>query len=451
MLRSLGGSGTHRPWAAGTSATERRYQHGTRRASVVAMLRVYLGHGASGTAASMAPWVDGLRARGIEAHALELPKRKAEDAVAAYEAQVPDEPGVVVGGHSFGGRVASLAVAGVRVAGAARARVTRTPGSSACPTRCTAPGRPEAAEARSAHWPAIDVPALLLSGTSDPFARIDLLEAAMPTLRRGRSSRIRTWATGSSRCASDALDRIAAFVAGLGPRAGLEGQAQLEMPPALARWPRSARASRACAREVGPRSPPGSGRRRGAGWSHCEVAGVDARDLAQGPADVAPEAAARDPRGLPGRGTGGALARGPAAPRDAAGRGRRASRRRATAGRGRARRLVRRRGEPRSTAFAWSHAVRCAGSRRIAQAALISAIRRSASRRRGDVRVVASGERPVGGRDRRRGRGRAHAEHRVRVALLGHRARMGRGVRGRAVIGHEGMIRRDMPRMSGRG
>ena len=41
----------------------------------------------------MAPWVDGLRARGIEAHALDLPKRKAEDAVAAFEAQVPDEPG----------------------------------------------------------------------------------------------------------------------------------------------------------------------------------------------------------------------------------------------------------------------------------------------------------------------------------------------------------------------
>src|SRR4029453_3778256 len=83
------------------------------------MIRVYLGHGASGTAVSMQPWVDGLRRRGIEAHALELPKRKAEDAVAAYEAQVPDEPGAVVGGHSFGGRVASLAVAGVRVAGSA--------------------------------------------------------------------------------------------------------------------------------------------------------------------------------------------------------------------------------------------------------------------------------------------------------------------------------------------
>src|SRR5512134_3151686 len=82
------------------------------------MIRVFLGHGASGTAATMAPWVAGLTARGIDARAIDLPKRKAEDAVAAYEAQVPDEPGVVIGGHSYGGRVASLAVAGVRVAGA---------------------------------------------------------------------------------------------------------------------------------------------------------------------------------------------------------------------------------------------------------------------------------------------------------------------------------------------
>ena len=123
--------------------------------------------------------------RGIEAHALELPKRKAEDAVAAYEAQVPDEPGAVVGGHSFGGRVASLAVAGVRVAGAAE-RVHPYAGLVCLSYPMHAPGRPEAAEARSAHWPAIDIPALLLSGTSDPFARIDLLEAAMPMLRHGR-------------------------------------------------------------------------------------------------------------------------------------------------------------------------------------------------------------------------------------------------------------------------
>jgi hypothetical protein len=56
------------------------------------MLRIYLGHGASGTAASMKPWVEGLRDRGYDAHALDLPKRKAEDAVAA--AQVVEEQGV---------------------------------------------------------------------------------------------------------------------------------------------------------------------------------------------------------------------------------------------------------------------------------------------------------------------------------------------------------------------
>ena len=39
--------------------------------------RCYLGHGASGTAASMAPFVEGLRARGIDATAVDLPKRKA--------------------------------------------------------------------------------------------------------------------------------------------------------------------------------------------------------------------------------------------------------------------------------------------------------------------------------------------------------------------------------------
>ena len=117
-----------------------RQNAGTSMAPVVycrPMLRVYLGHGASGTAASMAPWVDGLRDRGIEAHALELPKRKAEEAVAAYEAQVPDEPGAVIGGHSFGGRVASLAVAGVRVAGAVeRAQPVRGPRLPVLPAPC---------------------------------------------------------------------------------------------------------------------------------------------------------------------------------------------------------------------------------------------------------------------------------------------------------------------------
>jgi pimeloyl-ACP methyl ester carboxylesterase len=178
------------------------------------MIRVYLGHGASGTAVSMRPWVDGLRRRGIEAHALELPKRKAEDAVAAYEAQVPDEPGAVVGGHSFGGRVASLAVAGVRVAGSAP-RVHPYAGLVCLSYPLHAPGRQEAVEARSAHWPSIEVPALLLSGTSDPFARIDLLEAAMPKLPDGRLVTYPKLGHGLLPVRDDVLDRIAAFVAGL--------------------------------------------------------------------------------------------------------------------------------------------------------------------------------------------------------------------------------------------
>lgn len=174
------------------------------------MLQVYLGHGASGSAASMAPWVEGLRERGYEAHALTLPRRRAEDAVAAFEAQVPDGPGVVVGGHSYGGRVASLSAAGVgREAGA--------PGRRYAALVCLSyplhrPGRPETARDRTAHWPRIETPALLLSGRSDPFARIDLLEGAIPLLPNGR---LETWPKlghGLLKVREAALDRIVAFL-----------------------------------------------------------------------------------------------------------------------------------------------------------------------------------------------------------------------------------------------
>src|SRR3954465_15212912 len=152
------------------------------------MVRIYLGHGASGTAASMRPWVDGLRARGHDAHALDLPKRKAEDAIAAFEAQVPDEPGIVVGGHSFGGGVASLSAAGVaRGEGDPR----RQYGALVCLSYpLHRPGAPETAGPRIAHWPQIDIPTLLLSGTADPFARIELLDASMSMLAKGR---LETW------------------------------------------------------------------------------------------------------------------------------------------------------------------------------------------------------------------------------------------------------------------
>jgi predicted alpha/beta-hydrolase family hydrolase len=174
------------------------------------MLRIYLGHGAAGSAATMAPWVNGLRERGYEAHALTLPKRKAELAVAALEAQVPDEPGVVIGGHSFGGRVASLSAAGYGRAAGEPAR--RYAGLVCLSYPLHPPGSSEKAEGRTAHWPAITVPALLLSGTGDPFARIELLEAALPMLARGR---LATWPKlghGLLPVREAALDRIVAFL-----------------------------------------------------------------------------------------------------------------------------------------------------------------------------------------------------------------------------------------------
>src|SRR5665811_2505062 len=45
-----------------------------------------LGHGASGSAATMAPYVAVLRARGIDARAIDLPKGRAERAVPRFAA-----------------------------------------------------------------------------------------------------------------------------------------------------------------------------------------------------------------------------------------------------------------------------------------------------------------------------------------------------------------------------
>lgn len=165
---------------------------------------VYLGHGASGTAASMQPFVDGLRRRGVAATAIDLPKRKAEDAIPAFHAVVPREPDVIVGGHSYGGRVASLAAAepGAPYAALVLFSYPLHP-----------PGAPGKTEARIAHWPAITCPVLLLSGESDPFAKIDLLRAAVPTL--GGHAELVTYpglGHGLKPVLDDALDRVAAFL-----------------------------------------------------------------------------------------------------------------------------------------------------------------------------------------------------------------------------------------------
>jgi predicted alpha/beta-hydrolase family hydrolase len=167
---------------------------------------VHLGHGASGTAASMAPFVDGLRVRGIEAAAVDLPKRRAEDAVPAWRAAVPDGPTTVAGGQSYGGRVASLAAAtpGAAYAGLVLFCYPLHP-----------PGRPEQAEARVAHWPAITCPVLLLSGEADPFARIELLRDAVADLPTASLVTYPRLGHSLRPVLDDVLDRVAAFVRGL--------------------------------------------------------------------------------------------------------------------------------------------------------------------------------------------------------------------------------------------
>ncbi len=170
-----------------------------------ARIHLYLGHGASGNAASMAPFVDGLRKRGLTADAVDLPKRKAEDAVPAWRAAVTDGAGTVAGGHSYGGRVASLAAAdGAGYAGLVLFSYPLHP-----------PGGPERTDARIAHWPSITCPVLLLSGEADPFAKIDLLRAKVEQLPNAELVTYPRLGHTLKPVLDDVLDRVARFVAGL--------------------------------------------------------------------------------------------------------------------------------------------------------------------------------------------------------------------------------------------
>jgi predicted alpha/beta-hydrolase family hydrolase len=136
-------------------------------------MRVVLAHGASGNAASMRPWVDGLATRGIDAAAIDLPVRKAETALDAYRQAAglvaAGATPAAIGGHSYGGRVASL------VAAEGDAPIG---GLILLCYPLHRPGVPEW-EPRTSHWPAIRVPVLMCSGASDPFARVDLLRHAV--------------------------------------------------------------------------------------------------------------------------------------------------------------------------------------------------------------------------------------------------------------------------------
>ena len=154
----------------------------------------------------MAPFVTGLRRRGVQATAIDLPRRKAEDAIPAFHHAVPDETDVAVGGHSYGGRVASLAAA-------ERDAPYRALVLFSYPLH--PPGSPERTPGRIAHWPDIRCPVLLLSGESDPFARIELLRVSVGLLPHAELVTYPRLGHTLKPVLEDALDRAAAFLLGV--------------------------------------------------------------------------------------------------------------------------------------------------------------------------------------------------------------------------------------------
>ncbi|HYW22569.1 MAG TPA: alpha/beta family hydrolase [Terriglobales bacterium] len=133
-------------------------------------MHVVLGPGAMTRADSLAAHVAGLRARGIDAEAIDLPRGRAERAAPLFAALAG--PDVVAGGHSFGGRAASLAAAEPHVEFAGLL-LFGFPLS----------GRPDE---RTAHFSRIRCPVLVLNGEADELSPFAVLREKVALLPRGR-------------------------------------------------------------------------------------------------------------------------------------------------------------------------------------------------------------------------------------------------------------------------
>ena len=145
-----------------------------------------LTHGAGGdmSGAGLTALAEGLAERGHLVVRFDLPYRAAgrksppaaeksiEGFVSVLE-EAKDKFGKqdwILGGKSYGGRVASMAVAnGLEAKGLLFYGYPLHP-----------PGRPESL--RVSHWPSITAPCLFLEGTNDPFCDLKLLEKHLPKL-----------------------------------------------------------------------------------------------------------------------------------------------------------------------------------------------------------------------------------------------------------------------------
>jgi uncharacterized protein len=162
-------------------------------------MRVILGHGASGNAASMKPYVDGFQRRGIDAVAVDLPRGGAEKAVPVFIKTSGRGHDVVGGGQSFGGRVASMAAVEADFGGLVLFSYP-----------LHRPGFPD--QLRTEHWPQIQCPTLFLSGDRDPFARLDLLKTKIDLIPDVRLEIFKGQGHGLLAVLDDALDVAADFL-----------------------------------------------------------------------------------------------------------------------------------------------------------------------------------------------------------------------------------------------
>ncbi|MGH7919954.1 MAG: alpha/beta family hydrolase [Candidatus Dormibacteraceae bacterium] len=163
-------------------------------------LEVVLGPGAMGSPGSMKRHVAGLRRRGIAARAIALPRGRAERAAESFRALA--SPGVVAGGHSFGGRSASLAATDATFAGLLLF------------------GFPLAGrgEERTRHLPLIRCPVLLLQGAADEMSPIEELRRLVASAPQVRLVIYPGAPHGLGAALEDALDEAAGFVRKLAAR-----------------------------------------------------------------------------------------------------------------------------------------------------------------------------------------------------------------------------------------
>jgi predicted alpha/beta-hydrolase family hydrolase len=131
-------------------------------------VKVYLAPGWRGTQETIAPWVQGMRRRGLEASAV-LPRfGSAEQSLDVFRGVARGD--AVIGGISFGGRVASMVAADQEVAA----------------LLCISYPLAGHVEARTRHWPEVRCQTLIVTGEEDELTDPRELRRRLPLLRRGR-------------------------------------------------------------------------------------------------------------------------------------------------------------------------------------------------------------------------------------------------------------------------